>query len=308
MRIVFMGNPEFAIPSLATIHHSKYDLVGVVTNPDKEQGRGRTAKPTPVARFARENNILTIQPESLKDNSFTSNLMRLNPDLFAVVAFKILPQELLGIPTLGSVNLHGSMLPKYRGAAPIHWALMNGDSVTGLTTFLLAPRVDTGDILLKHEVVIFPDDDCGSLSRRMSRLGASLLMKTIEVIETQDHKAIPQDSSLATRAPKIKPETCKIDWDRSAREIRNQIRGLSPSPGAYTTLKGKRLKLFRSAISGIRARSSGEIVSVGRDRFVVSCGKGHLEILDVQLEGKRRMSVRDFLLGSPLSVGEKLGS
>ncbi|MEE9165945.1 MAG: methionyl-tRNA formyltransferase [Candidatus Neomarinimicrobiota bacterium] len=302
-----MGNADFAIPSIARLHSLTHEVVAAVTNPDKQQGRGRNPSPTPVALFARKHNISTIQPDSLKNNSLVSELMEVRPHLFVVVAFKILPPELLIIPEYGCVNLHGSLLPKYRGAAPIQWALMNGDSMTGLTTFILSPSVDTGDILLKKEVVIFPDDDFGSLSQRMSQLGASLLVETIRRIDAQDHGPFPQDSSLATKAPKIRPDMCRINWDRPAREVRNQIRALSPVPGAYTVLRGRRLKLFRSIISGMTTSSCGEIVLVKQDRFVVSCSKDSLEIQEVQLEGKRRMPARDFLLGSFLSEGERLG-
>lgn len=308
MRIVFMGNPGFAVPSLRTLHNSSYDVIAVVTNPDKEQGRGQSPKPTAVAVFAREHNIPLIQPDSLKSELVASELKNLKADLFVIVAFKILPANLLQIPKLCCINLHGSLLPKYRGAAPIQWALMNGDSITGLSTFILAPKVDTGDLLLKREVVIYPDDDYGSLSRRMSHLGASLLKETVDRIELDTIVSASQDSALATRAPKIKPEMCQISWDRAARQIQNQIRALSPVPGAYTTLGGRRLKLFRTAVSAMRADSSGKIVSINKKGFVVSCGDKSLEIFEVQLEGKRRMLVKDFLLGSSLKVGEKLGS
>jgi len=308
MQVVFMGNPIFAVPSLQMLYDSSHSILAVVTNPDKDQGRGRTPKPTPIALFAREKNIPLIQPDSLKEGSLAVRLQNLNPELFVVVAYKILPSSLLQIPRFGCVNLHGSILPKYRGAAPIQWALMNGDSKTGLTTFILAPKVDTGDILLKQEVVIYPDDNFGSLSHRMAYLGSGLLKETLDRIEKGNTSAITQDSSLATKAPKIKPDMCLINWERSARHIRNQIRALSPSPGAYTLLKGKRLKLFQTKISNRKPSISGEIVSIGKERFSVSCGEGSLDIFEVQLEGKRRMTVNVFLQGFSLSVGERFGS
>lgn len=302
-----MGNPDFAVPCLETIFNSRHDLVAVVTNPDKEQGRGRNPRPTPVARFAMRHAIVLIQPDSLKTPSLAHDLEALNADLSVVVGFKILPSHLLGIPKSGYVNLHGSLLPEYRGAAPIQWALMNGDSVTGLTTFILAPKVDTGDIVLKREVVIFPDDDYGTLSRRMSHIGAAVMEDTINLIESGSALPMPQDAGLATRAPKVKPEDCLINWDRTARETRNQIRALSPVPGAYTTIEGKRLKIFKSEVASTPISSPGEIVSVEKGRFGVSCSDMTLEILEVQLEGKRRMPARDFLLGSSISAGVKLG-
>ena len=308
MQVVFMGNPGFAVPSLQTLYDSNHTVLAVVTNPDKTQGRGRTLQPTPIARFAREKNIPLLQPDSLKGESVARELDRLNADLFVVVAFKILPLILLQIPKLGCVNLHGSILPKYRGAAPIQRALINGDSITGLTTFILAPKVDTGDLLLKQEIIIYPDDNFGTLSHRMSQLGSKLLLETLDKIESGKIESVLQDSSLATKAPKITPEMCQIKWDRSARQIRNRINALSPGPGAFTTLKGKRLKLFQTVISNKKQTTSGEIISIDRERISVSCGEGSLDIFEVQLEGKRNISVKDFLHGSSLSVGEKLGS
>ena len=307
MRIVFMGNPEFAVPSLHSLHHKDHDIVTLVTNPDKEQGRGRRARPTPVALFGKERGIPLIQPESLKDEELASELERLNVDIFVVVAFKILPGLLLRIPRLGCVNLHGSILPKYRGAAPIQWALMNGDSVTGLTTFVLAPKVDTGDILLKRRVVIYPDEDFGSLSRRMSLVGAALLTETLDGLASDTLVPGRQDDSKVTKAPKIETGICLIDWKQPALQIRNKIRGLSPVPGAYTTFNGKRLKLYHTMVSARTPTAPGEIESVGKGDFLVSCGKDCIRVLEVQLEGKRRMSAREFLAGSSLSPGGKLG-
>ena len=308
MRIVFMGNAAFAVPGLTSVYTSAHELVSVVTNPDKKQGRNLRPAPTPVARFAGEHGIPLIQPGSLKHPSLASDLQGLKADLFVVVAFRILPVTLLRIPRLGCVNLHASLLPEYRGAAPIQWSLMSGDFLTGLTTFVLAPEVDTGDLLLDREVVIYPDDDHGSLARRMSYVGASLLMETVEGIESGKAASRPQNDSLATGAPRIRPDLCSIDWDLSAWQIHNKIRALSPVPGAYTVFRGKRIKLFRTALSWKRSGAPGEIVHMERESFVVSCGAGSLHLLEVQVEGKRRMSGRDFLLGSSLSPGEKLGS
>ncbi|MFQ6615452.1 MAG: methionyl-tRNA formyltransferase [Fidelibacterota bacterium] len=306
MRIVFMGNPAFAVPSLSVFLSSAHQIAAVVTSPDRERGRGRHPGPTPVASFASEHGLDLVQPHDLNDPFVVSRLTGMGPDLFVVVAFKILPEVWLRIPKVGSVNLHGSLLPEYRGAAPIHWALMNGDSVTGLTTFMLAPAVDTGDTLMTKKVVILPDDTLGSLSRRMSLLGARLLRETVDRLESGTAKPAPQDSTVATKAPKIRSSHRRIDWEKHAREVHNLIRALSPAPGAYTEFRDGRLKIFRSRMS-TRGGHPGEIISVNKECIGVACGWGSVELLELQLEGKRRMSTRDFLAGTPLEAGEKLG-
>ena len=307
MRLIFMGNPIFAIPTLSLLHHSQHDLIAVVTNPDKPRGRGRRYLPTAVAKFASENSIPILKPASLKDNMFQESIQEMNADLFIVVAFKILPKSLLKIPAIGSVNLHPSVLPKYRGAAPIQWVLMNGKSKTGLTTFFLKPKVDTGDIILQKKVVIFPDDDGGNLSHRMSRLGAHIMLDTINLIVSGKFQTESQKEEKATNAPKITPEICCIDWLKSAFEVHNLIRALSPVPAAYTFLMGKRLKILESSPSSRPATTPGEVVECNHNQLVVSCGVGCIKILDVQLEGKQRMSVEKFLLGARIKSGFILG-
>ncbi|MCH7733182.1 MAG: methionyl-tRNA formyltransferase, partial [Candidatus Marinimicrobia bacterium] len=216
LRIVFMGNPEFSVPSLSELVRSQHQILSVITNVDTQQGRGRKLRSTAVADYSERNGIPVLKTESLKSEKTVEYLKSLDPDLFVIVAYKILPKSLLKIPYYGSVNLHGSLLPKYRGAAPIQWALMNGDSSTGLTTFFLKPSIDTGDIALQKKVVIFPDDDFRTLSNRMAVIGALLVRKTVSIIRAGKVMVIPQDNTQATKAPKITPEFCQIDWHRSS--------------------------------------------------------------------------------------------
>jgi len=229
-----MGTPDFAIPSLKILLENKYNIIAVITQPDKARGRGQKVSFTAVKQFAVENSIPVFQPEKLKNNQeFVEQLKSLKPDLFVVVAFRILPKEVFEIPKYGSFNLHGSYLPKYRGAAPIQWALINGDEETGLTTFKLAEKVDTGNIYLQKKVKINSDDNFESLHDRMSLIGADLVLKTVKLIESGKAELKAQDDSIASPAPKITKETCLIDWNKSAIEIHNLIRGLSPHPAAY---------------------------------------------------------------------------
>lgn len=304
MRIVFMGNPKFAIPSLRLLSETTHDLMAVVTNQDKPQGRGRKPLSTPVANYAGEIGIPIIYADNLKDENLASSLVNLEPDLFIIVAFRILPLTLLKIPRLGCINLHGSLLPKYRGAAPIQWALLNGDSLTGLTTFLLKPSVDTGDILLKREVVIYPDDDFGALSKRMSLVGAQLLKETVDKFTHHEIVPLQQDDSQATKAPKIKREMSLIRWDNPALEIHNQIRALSPVPGTYSFLHNRRLKICLSKPGLGGEASPGTIIARDKNSFRIACGSGSLEVFEVQAEGKKRMSAREYLAGARLQIGE----
>ncbi|MFQ6675717.1 MAG: methionyl-tRNA formyltransferase [Fidelibacterota bacterium] len=306
MRIVFMGNPGFAVPSLSVLLASGYDVVAVVSNPDKEQGRGRRPRPTPVASFAAHHGLTLIQPAQLDRSSVVARLAQLEPDLFVVVAFRILPEAWLRVPKLGSVNLHASLLPKYRGAAPIHWAIMNGDSVTGLTTFILAPTVDTGDMVMRKRIVVLPDDTFGSLSHRMSRVGAALLRDTVALLESGKAHPVPQTSTMATKAPKITSSLLSIAWERHARDVHNRIRALAPSPGAFTMFRNRRLKILKTRLS-TSSGNPGEIISVGKGNVKVACGWGAVDVLEVQLEGRQRMGAREFLSGTPVSVGEKFG-
>ncbi|MGE5497057.1 MAG: methionyl-tRNA formyltransferase [Syntrophothermus sp.] len=299
MKIVFMGTPEFAIPSLRILRENKHEILAVVTTPDKERGRGQKVTYTPVKTFALENNIPVLQPVSLKEPEFISALKDLNADLYVVVAFRILPKEVFTIPPKGAFNLHGSLLPKYRGAAPIQWALINGDTETGVTTFFLQDKVDTGNIIISASLTVEPDDDFGSLHDKMSLLGASVLLKTVELIENGNVQVQPQNDSLASPAPKITREICQINWSMPADKIHNLIRGLSPYPAAFFINKGKIIKVYKSALCSENL-SAGEIYQT-RTRIIIGCGSGTIEILKLQPEGRKRMTAAEFLRGYSLT-------
>lgn len=297
MKIVFLGTPEFSIPSLKAIYESSNELLAVVTVPDKEQGRGRKISFSPVKEFAIKNNIPIYQPERLKGNDeFVKQMKELHPDLFVVVAFRILPKEIFEIPKYGSFNLHASLLPKYRGAAPIQWALINGETETGLTTFKLAEKVDTGNIYLQIKLPIYPDDNFGTLHDRMSVIGADLVIKTISLIESGDYQLLSQDDSLASPAPKITKEICNIDWNKSAEEIHNLVRGLSPHPAAFFIYKEKVIKIYKSEIVRDYNLMPAEFFQTKKE-LIVGCGKDAIKILEIQQEGKKRMSTEEFLRG-----------
>lgn len=301
-----MGTPDFAIPSLKAIHNSKHKLIAVVTTPDKERGRGQKITFTPVKQFAIENNILVYQPEKLKGNTeFIEQMKSLNPDLFVVVAFRILPKEVFEIPKYGSFNLHASLLPKYRGAAPIQWALINGENETGLTTFKLAEKVDTGNIYLQEKVSIYPEDNFGTLHDRLSELGADIVMRTIEMIESGNYKLIQQDDSLASPAPKITKETCKIDWNKTAQQIHNLVRGLSPHPAAFFVMNEKLYKVYKTKVldehdvTNFPKLNAGEFFE-SKKQIVFGTSNGLIEILEIQPEGRKRMTTEEFLRGYSL--------
>lgn len=297
MKIVFMGTPDFAIPSLKAIYQSKHDLIAVVTTPDKERGRGQKVTFTPVKQFAVENDIPVFQPEKLKGNDeFVSQMKELQPDLFVVVAFRILPKEIFEIPKYGSFNLHASLLPKYRGAAPIQWAIIKGETETGLTTFKLAEKVDTGNIYLQVKVPIYPEDNFGTLHDRLSELGADVVMQTISLIESGNYQLLPQDDSLASPAPKITKEICKIDWNKPAEEIHNLVRGLSPYPAAFFIYNEKVIKVYRTEVVKEIKLEPAEFHQTKKE-LIVGCGKDAIKILEIQQEGKKRMSIEEFLRG-----------
>jgi methionyl-tRNA formyltransferase len=310
MRIVFMGTPDFAIPSLERLVSSKYEVVGVVTGPDKPKGRGLALSESPVKRFSKEHNLKVLTPQNLKSDGFFYSLKELSPDLCVVVAFRILPERVFSLPRLGTVNLHASLLPKYRGAAPINWALMNGEAKTGLTTFFIQKEVDTGDLLLQREVDILPEENFGELHDRMASLGADLLLETVDLIEKGEAKPIKQDHTSATPAPKITREHCRIDWSNEAVQIKNQIRGLSPLPAAFTFYRGKILKIRKAEAvdQTVFPDGFGEVVPAdGKEKIWVKTKKGVLSILELQPEGKKKMSAEEFVRGYRIGVGEKLG-
>jgi methionyl-tRNA formyltransferase len=309
MRLIFMGSPEFAIPSLEKLTQSRHEMVGVVTVPDKPKGRGQKLSESPVKMFAREHDLKILTPGNLKDEGFVQTLRELSPDLMVVVAFRILPEVVFIIPPKGTINLHASLLPKYRGAAPINWAIMNGETKSGLTTFYIKKRVDTGNMIMQREVEIHPEESFGEVHDRMAQIGAEVLLETVDLIEGGEAKATKQEDSLATPAPKITPEHCRIDWSGEAVDIKNQIRGLAPSPGAFVLFRGKILKVFKTQLieSTSSSGNPGEVVeSEQKEGLWVGTGRGKLNLLEVQPEGKRRMSIQEFVRGYRVRPGEKL--
>lgn len=291
-----MGTPDFSIPSIKILLESKHKVMGVVTQPDKERGRGQNISFTSVKQFALQNDLPVLQPEKLKDQNFIEALKKLNADLFVVVAFRILPKEVFEIPKFGSFNLHGSYLPKYRGAAPIQWALINGDMDTGFTTFKLADKVDTGNIYLQQKLTILPDDNFETLHDRMSVHGAKLVLDTVNLIESGNYELKQQDDSLASPAPKITKEICLIDWNKSASEIHNLVRGLSPYPAAFFIYNEKVIKIYKTEIvSGIKLKPF-EFYQT-KTELIIGCGKDAIRIREIQQEGKKRMSIEEFLRG-----------
>ena len=297
MKIVFMGTPDFSIPSLKILLENNHEILAVVTTPDKERGRGQKITFTAVKQFAIEKNIPVYQPEKLKGNQeFVEEMKTLKPDLFVVVAFRILPKEVFEIPKYGSFNLHGSYLPKYRGAAPIQWALINGDDETGLTTFKLAEKVDTGNIYLQEKVKINPEDNFETLHDRMSLIGAELVFNTVDLIESGNVELHQQDDSLASPAPKITKEICSIDWTNTAEEIHNLVRGLSPHPVAFFNYNNKVIKIYKTEIVLDLKLNPFEFHQT-KTELIIGCGKDALRILEIQQEGKKRMNIEEFLRG-----------
>jgi len=307
MKIVFMGNPQFAVPSLRKLAECNHDIISIVTNPPKPAGRGKKLIQSPIAVCAKELNLPIIEADELESEKILRTLHELNADVFVVVAYRILPNKVIEIPLKGAINLHGSLLPKYRGAAPIQWSLINGETETGLTTFIIQSKVDRGDILLQKTITIDPDDNHGSLAEKMSHSGAKLLVDTLDQFESENIDPYNQDDSYASLAPKITPSLMSINWENSANEIHNLIRGLAPFPGAKTLLDSKSIKILNSKfIEENSTQNSGEISNIAKEYFSVQTGKGQLIVLEVQLEGKRRMKAGDFLRGVKIDIGKNL--
>jgi methionyl-tRNA formyltransferase len=291
-----MGTPDFAIPSLEKIFNSGHKLLAVVTAPDKERGRGQNVSFTPVKEFALKNYIPLLQPERLKDDNFVKSLKELAPDLFVIVAFRILPREVFSIPAKGSFNLHASLLPKYRGAAPIQWSIINGDKETGVTTFALEDKVDTGNIFIQKKIEILDKDNFGTVHDKLSIIGAELVIETIDLINSDNFTLQDQDVTLASPAPKINKENGLIDWHKPAFNINNLIRGLSPYPGAYFYFKDKLIKIYNASVNKEKVLKPGEILS-SKEELIIGCGKYSLNVLELQLEGRKKLSVSEFLRG-----------
>ena len=307
MRIVFMGNPEFAIPTLESIQKSRHELLAIVSNGPKPMGRGRLLKSTPVGQYAKDNRIKLIESNDLNSTEFRQKLINLNPDIFVVVAYKILPKKIIQIPSHGSINLHASLLPKYRGAAPIQWALMNGDSSTGVTVFQINRKVDTGDILFQKKVDILKNDNMFTLGTRLCEYGARFIIDTIDKIEDGSIQSFKQNQRSVTFAPKITKEMLLINWKWPSSKIHNWVRGLSPYPGMYTLLNGKSLRVYKTFVQKSIICKPGEIIDVKQDTILVGTGKNLLGLLEVQAEGKRRMLAEAFVKGANIQENWVLG-
>ncbi len=306
MRVVFMGTPEFAVASLDALLKAGVNVVAVVTSADKPAGRGRKLHQSAVKVYALEHGIPVLQPKKLKDPAFAEELKSYRADLQVVVAFRMLPERIWNMPPHGTINLHASLLPQYRGAAPINWAVINGETETGVTTFKLKHEIDTGDILFNRKVTISEDETAGDVHDKLMLTGAGLLVETVKAIESGSYHEMPQEPLLARgeqarHAPKLFKEDCLLDWNQTARSLHNRIRGLSPYPAAYTTLGGKTLKIYRSAcIEGPVAASAGSPLSDGKTYLRFACSNGYIDLLEVQLEGKKRMGIEEFLRGHKL--------
>jgi len=312
VKVVFMGTPEFAVPSLRQVATSGHEVLAVITNPDRPSGRGRRTSAPPVKGAALELGLQVLQPTSLDANDVADELASLDADLFVVVAFSILPRRLLAIPRLGSVNLHPSLLPAYRGAAPIVWALFNGETETGVTTFLLSPRVDAGDVLLQERVAIEPEETAGELEARLREIGASLVVASLDGLDKAGLTPSPQRGAKgASRAPKLGREDGRLDWRLSTENLRNRVRGANPVPGAFTEWAGGVLKVHRArrAEGGFRTEP-GTVLFAGAKEggLVVATSDGALQLLEVQPAGSPRMEAAAFVRGHRIEVGMVLGA
>lgn len=303
LRIIFMGTPEFAVPSLEILIENKFNIVAVITAPDKPQGRGQKLIPSPVKVAALKHNVPVLQPTNLKSATFLEELKRYNANLQIVVAFRMLPETVWAMPSLGTFNLHASLLPQYRGAAPINWAIINGEQETGVTTFFLKHEIDTGSIIFQEKEPIHESDTVGTLYERLMLKGAALVLKTVQAIEAGNYPTIPQsDYHEIKHAPKIFKETCEINWNQPAKKIVDFVRGLSPYPGAWTELNGRMYKIFKCEVSKDHSQQS----KVNDERWTIDRGlkfhaaDGWVSIIEFQPEGKKRMMVEEFLRGNKL--------
>ena len=315
MKIVFMGTPDFAEESLKAIYEAGHEIIGVVTNPDRPKGRGMKMLPSPVKEFAMEKNLKIFQAEKVKNNEeFINELKALNPDVICVVAYgKLLPKEILDIPPYGCINVHASLLPKYRGAAPVQWAVLNGDKTTGVTTMYMDIGMDTGDMILKQEVEIGEDETTGELWDRLKEIGGKLLVETLKQIEKETAPREKQGRDF-TVAPMLSKDMAKIDWNKkTAEEIKNLVRGLNPIMGAYTFLNDKKIKFWKVAVAGKNEiyaenmdflRNGTVIVSDPRDGIFIKCKDGILKVLEIQGENAKRMKIQDYLRGNPIEEFE----
>lgn len=313
MRIVFMGTPDFAKESLQAIVENDHEVIAVITNPDRPKGRGMKMIPSPVKEYALEKNLEVIQPLKIRNNEdFITKIKDLNPDVICVVAYgKIIPKDILDIPKYGCVNVHGSLLPKYRGAAPIQWAVLNGDKITGITTMFMDVGMDTGDMILKEEVEIGDNETTGELWNRLSKIGANLLVKTLELIEKGEAPREKQDDTKSSHAPMLTKEMGKIDWENySSEKIKNLVRGLNPIIGAFTFLEDKKLKIWKVDIinnNEYKDYNPGTIVESDDKRgLFIKTIDGIISILEIQAENSKKMNINDYLRGNKIETGKVL--
>ena len=304
LRIIFMGTPEFAVPSLERLVDAGYDIVAVITAPDKPSGRGMQMNESAIKKYALSKGLKILQPEKLKNPDFLKELKALNADLQVVVAFRMLPEAVWNMPPLGTVNLHGSLLPQYRGAAPINWAIINGEKETGVTTFKLQHEIDTGNILLQQKISIGDEENAGQLHDRMMVIGADLLLQTVNELVNNNLKEVAQAHVSNTahgilhHAPKIFTENCEINWQKNVDEIYNLVRGLSPYPAAFTFLRKKKLKIFSiKKEHSNTTENPGELVTDNKTFLKFACNDGYISVTELQLEGKKKMTIEDFLRG-----------
>ena len=308
MKVLFMGTPEFAVPCLRILIDNNYEIVGVVTQPDRPKGRGNKLVAPPVKELAMLNNLNVFQPEKVKEAEAVRIIKEMNPDIIIVVAFgQILSKELLEIPKYGCINVHASLLPAYRGAAPINWCIINGEKITGVTTMYMNEGLDTGDMILKDEMAIFNEENAEDLYNRLSLAGAQLLLKTIKEVETGTAIRTPQDDLKASYAPIIRKNLGKIDWNKSAESIVNLIRGTYPWPGAYSSYKGRSFKIISAqAIFDVTNKNPGRIIKADKDGMLVNCGKNSLLIKEIQFENEKRMTVDSYLRGHSIENSVEL--
>ena len=303
MRIIFMGTPEFAVASLDILIQHNYNVVAVVTVPDKPAGRGQQIQQSAVKKYALEKGLTILQPDKLKDEQFVNELKKLNADLQLVVAFRMLPEVVWNMPPLGTYNLHGSLLPKYRGAAPINWAIINGETESGVTTFKLKHEIDTGNMLYQAKTPITETTTAGELHDSLMHIGAELILKTVKSIESGDYKLLPQNDTEIIHAPKLFKDTCKINWNNPVEKINNLIRGLSPYPAAFTEYVDKKnqtigIKIYRAEKEiSTHTLPIGSVISDNKTSLKVSCSNGFISIKELQMAGKKRMLVDEFLRG-----------
>ncbi|MCG8320572.1 MAG: methionyl-tRNA formyltransferase [Cytophagales bacterium] len=302
LRIIFMGTPDFAVPSLKVLVENSFNIVAVITAPDKPKGRGQKLAVSPVKAYSQSRNIPVLQPTNLKNPEFVSLLRSYRANLQVVVAFRMLPEVVWNMPEIGTFNLHASLLPDYRGAAPINWAIINGEKATGVTTFFLRHEIDTGDIIFQEKETIFPEDDAGSLYTRLMHKGAQLVLKTVKAIQKNDYASQPQDlEATQKKAPKIFKETCRINWQSTAGEIHNFIRGLSPYPAAWTHIGNTICKIYKSEISrkNLNLIRPGDYVTQDNHLYFKTADQ-LIEVCELQVEGKKRMKTETFLRGNKL--------